>query len=146
MSDEILNRNDRYKAASKKMEQFRPNIQQYALAFSLRSIKEGWTAADHASYFSWFPRAKTWQGGNSFAIFIENSRKEALANVKDAAARKKYDAVSSKSLIKPRAIIAPKGPGQAWTMASAVKTVESNLTGIAPDACTKMCTSKKRVF
>jgi putative heme-binding domain-containing protein len=129
LSDEILNRNDRYKAAAKKMEQFRPNIQQYSLAFSLRSIKEGWTKADHASYFSWFPRAKTWQGGNSFAIFIENSRKAALANVKDKAARKKYDDISSKSLVKPRAITPPKGPGQLWTVATAVKAVEKNLTG-----------------
>jgi putative heme-binding domain-containing protein len=129
MADSILARNDRYKAASKRMEMFRPNIQQFSLAFSLRSIKEGWTNADHASYFSWFPRAKTWQGGNSFAIFIENSRKEALANVKDAALRKKYDATSKKSLTKPRAINPPKGPGQIWTVAKAVKTVEANLTG-----------------
>jgi len=129
MSDEILNRNDRYKAAAKRMEQFRPNTQQFSLAFSLRSIKEGWSKADRASYFSWFPRAKTWQGGNSFSIFIENSRKEALANVKDQAERKKYDEISSKSLIKPRAIVAPKGPGQVWTVASAVKAVENNLKG-----------------
>lgn len=129
MSDEILNRNDRYKAAAKRMEQFRPNTQQFSLAFSLRSIKEGWTKSDHATYFSWFPRAKTWQGGNSFAIFIENSRKEALANVKDAADRKKYDQISNKSLITPRAITAPKGPGQVWTVVGAVKAVENNLSG-----------------
>ncbi|MDE0840436.1 MAG: heme-binding protein, partial [Kiritimatiellae bacterium] len=81
LSDEILERNDRYSAAAKRMEQFRPNVQQFALAFSLRSIATGWTEADRASYFSWFPRANSWQAGNSYDAFIENSRKEALALV-----------------------------------------------------------------
>jgi len=128
LSDEILNRNDRYKAATKKMEQFRPNIQQFSLAFSLRSIKDGWTEADRASYFSWFPRAQTWQGGNSFSIFIKNTLKEALANVKDGTLKAKYTEISSKSLKKSRAVIAPKGPGQLWTVSSATKAVKNNLT------------------
>jgi putative heme-binding domain-containing protein len=129
LSDEILQRNDRYAAAAKRTEQFRPNTQQVSLAFSLRSIKSGWTDADYATYFSWFPKAKTWQGGNSFAIFIENSRKEALANIADSAKKAKYDKISSKSLIKPRAITPPKGPGQVWTVDSAVAAVKDNLKG-----------------
>ncbi|NQZ58570.1 MAG: DUF1080 domain-containing protein, partial [Lentisphaeraceae bacterium] len=70
----------------------------------------------------------TWQGGNSFPIFIEHTRKEALANVKAAALRKKYNTISSKSLKKLRAVIAPKGPGRVWTVRSAVKTVENKLS------------------
>ncbi len=129
LDDKVLARNDRYAAAAKRTEQFRPNVQQVALAFSLRSIKDGWSKADHASYFSWFPRAKTWQGGNSFGAFIENSRKEALANVTDPVLKAKYDAASSKSLAKPRAIQSPIGPGRSWTVAGAVKAVEGNLEG-----------------
>ena len=129
LADEVLQRNDRYAAAAKRTEQFRPNVQQFALAFSLRSIKEGWTDADRASYFSWFPRAKAWQGGNSFGAFIENSRKQALANVTDAVARKKYDAASAKSVVAARAIQTPKGPGRAWTIKGAVSAVQGNLKG-----------------
>ena len=129
LADSVLARNDRYAAAAKRMESFRPNVQQFALAFSLRSIKTGWTDADHASYFSWYPRAKTWQGGNSFAIFIENARKEALANVTDVAKRAEYDTASSKSLTKPRAISPAKGPGRAWTVDGAVTAVKDNLAG-----------------
>ncbi|MDD7986266.1 DUF1080 domain-containing protein [Lentisphaera marina] len=129
LSDEILQRNDRYAAAAKRTEQFRPNTQQVSLAFSLRSIKNGWTDADYATYFSWFPKAKTWQGGNSFAPFIENTRKEALANIADPAKRSKYDKISSKSLVKPRAITPPKGPGQVWTVETAVAAVKDNLKG-----------------
>jgi putative heme-binding domain-containing protein len=127
LSDEILQRNDRYAAAAKRTEQFRPNTQQMALAFSLRSIKNAWTDADYATYFSWFPKAKTWQGGNSFSIFIENSRKEALANIEDPVKKAKYDKISSKSLIKPRAITSPKGPGQIWTVETAVAAVQDKL-------------------
>jgi putative heme-binding domain-containing protein len=129
LDDKVLQRNDGYAQATQRTEQFRPNVQQFALAFSLRSIAEGWSDADRASYFSWFPRAKTWQGGNSFGIFIENSRKEALALVTDEAKRKKYDEVSSKSLTPPRAVTTPKGPYRMWTIADAVKAVENNLKG-----------------
>lgn len=129
MADSILERNDRYKAASKKMEMFRPNIQQYAMAFALHGVKKGWTKADYASYFSWFPRAKSWQGGNSFAIFIENCRKTVLATIKNPQLRDKFDKLSSKSLAPPIAITPPKGPGRAWTVTEAVKTVQNNLKG-----------------
>lgn len=127
LGDEVLQRNDQYAAAAKRTEQFRPNVQQFALAFSLRSIATGWTNADRASYFSWFPRAKTWQGGNSFGIFIENARKEALALVSDETKRATWDAASSKSMAVPRAVTTPAGPGRAWTMAEAIKAVDGNL-------------------
>ena len=129
LDDKVLQRNDNYAKAAQRTEQFRPNVQQFALAFSLRSIKEGWSAADHASYFSWFPRAKTWQGGNSYGAFIENSRKQALANVTNEAARKKYEAASAKSMMPARAIQTPKGPGRSWTVQSAVSAVEGNMKG-----------------
>ena len=129
MDDAILQRNDRYKSASLRMEMYRPNVQQFAMAFALHDIKEGWTKADYASYFSWFPRAKSWQGGNSFAIFIENCRKAVLATVLDPSLKKKYDELSTKSLLPPRAIDPPKGPGRLWIVTDAVKAVEHNLKG-----------------
>ena len=129
LDDKVLQRNDKYAAAAKRTEKFRPNVQQFALAFSLRSIKEGWSDADRASYFSWFPRAKTWQGGNSFGPFIENSRKEALANVADEVKRSKYAEASAKSAVAARAIQTPKGPGRAWEVEGAVAAVEGNLKG-----------------
>ena len=127
LDDAVLERNDRYAAAARRTEQFRPNAQQMSMAFALRSIKNGWSEADRASFFSWFPRAKTWQGGNSFGAFVENIRKEALANVEDEGQRKKYDELSSKSLEKPRAVVSPKGPGREWTLDEAVKVVDKEL-------------------
>jgi putative heme-binding domain-containing protein len=129
LDDKVLQRNDNYAKAAQRTEQFRPNVQQFALAFSLRSVKEGWSDADYASYFSWFPRAKTWQGGNSYGAFIENSRKQALVNVTDEAARKKYEAASAKSMMPARAIQTPKGPGRSWTVKEAVSVVEGNMKG-----------------
>ena len=129
LDDKVLQRNDNYAKAAQRTEQFRPNVQQFALAFSLRSVKEGWSDADYASYFSWFPRAKTWQGGNSYGAFIENSRKQALANVTNEAARKKYEAASAKSMMPARAIETPKGPGRSWTVKEAVSVVGGNMKG-----------------
>ena len=129
LDDKVLQRNDNYAKAAQRTEQFRPNVQQFALAFSLRSVKEGWSDADYASYFSWFPRAKTWQGGNSYGAFIENSRKQALANVTNEAARKKYEAASAKSMMPARAIETPKGPGRSWTVKEAVSAVGGNMKG-----------------
>ncbi|MGJ8691820.1 MAG: family 16 glycoside hydrolase [Thalassotalea sp.] len=129
ISDEILNRNERYKKATLRMKQSQPNIQQYSLAFLLRSISEGWTEADRTSYFSWFPRAKTWQGGNSFSHYIENARKEALIHVVDDSARQQYAHSSLQSEIKSREITPPQGPGQIWTVASASKAFKNNQSG-----------------
>jgi hypothetical protein len=61
--------------------------------------------------------------------FIENSRKQALANVTDEATRKKYEAASAKSMMPARAIQTPKGPGRAWTVKEAVSAVEGNMKG-----------------
>lgn len=129
LSDAILERNDNYAGATKRTEAYRPNVQQFALAFTLRSIATGWTEADRAGYFSWFPRAKTWQGGNSYGAFIENSRKEALALVSDPVLRAKYDAMSGKTVAKARAVVTPKGPGRVWTVDEAVTSVKDNLAG-----------------
>ena len=126
---ELLERNDRYAKAANAMQSSRPNKQQISLAFALRSIKTGWTPELRMTYFSWFPTAKKWHGGNSFKLFIENIRKEALSNVKDAGEKKKLDELSSKTPKVVRNITPPKGPGVNWTVASAVKAVQNNLSG-----------------
>lgn len=127
--EELLQRNDGYARAAKAMQSSRPNKIQISLAFALRSIKTGWTPETRMTYFSWFPTAKKWHGGNSFKLFIENIRKEALANVTDEAEKKKLDELSSKTPKVVRNIVPPKGPGVNWTVASAVKAVQNNLTG-----------------
>lgn len=126
---ELLQRNDGYAQAAKAMQSSRPNKIQISLAFALRSIKTGWTPELRMTYFSWFPTAKKWHGGNSFKLFIENIRKEALSNVDNDAEKKKLDELSNKTPKVTRNVTPPKGPGVNWTVAKAVDAVKDNLSG-----------------
>ncbi|MEZ5326753.1 MAG: plastocyanin/azurin family copper-binding protein [Verrucomicrobiales bacterium] len=58
-----------------------PQKQQFYYAFALREAVNGWTPELRKGYFSWFQKARSFKGGNSFGGFIENIRKEALAKV-----------------------------------------------------------------
>ena len=78
-SDAVLSRNDGYANAARAAAGSRPNAQQIAYMFALRNATAGWTPEHRKTFFSWFSRARTWKGGNSFNGFIDNIRKDALA-------------------------------------------------------------------
>jgi len=125
--DAKLARNTRYARAAQKAHKSRPIVQQIALAFNLRTIKTGWSPELRKAYFSWFPRAGTWSGGHSFPIFIENIRREALANVTDAGEKLALDKLSQAEVKAPHYFTPPKGPGQLWTVDSAYSAVKGRL-------------------
>ena len=54
---------------------------EYALA--LRSIKTGWTQAQHVEYFDWFHKAANFRGGHSFHGFLKNIRTDAIKSLSD---------------------------------------------------------------
>ena len=116
-SDAVLSRHEGYARAAQSASASRPNRQQIALMFALRNATEGWTPELRKTFFSWFPRARTWKGGNSFKGFIENIRTEALANFVPESERAEMDELSSK--VEGGDIpnfVAPQGPGKAWTI------------------------------
>jgi putative heme-binding domain-containing protein len=43
-----------------------------------------WTPAQRERYYAWFPKARTFHGGNSFAKFIERIKDQALAKMPEA--------------------------------------------------------------
>jgi putative heme-binding domain-containing protein len=45
---------------------------------------QNWTPAQRERYFAWFPKARTFHGGNSFVKFIERVKDQALAKVPEA--------------------------------------------------------------
>jgi putative heme-binding domain-containing protein len=128
-SDAVLSRNDGYANAARAAAGSRPNAQQIAFMFALRNATAGWTPELRRTFFGWFPRARQWKGGNSFKGFIENIRKEALANFAPESERVTLETLSTKE---PAALItnfvAPKGPGKAYTVDEALQLVS------APDA------------
>jgi putative heme-binding domain-containing protein len=128
-SDALLARNDEYADAFVKTAGSRPNQQQIAYAYALRMARAGWNPALRKAYFGWFPDTAPWQGGNSFRGFIEAIRRDALANVSDAAERAALDQLSSR---KPPTVVAefppPKGPGRDYSLDDVMALVGSGLS------------------
>lgn len=126
----VLARNDGYAKAANEASSSRPNKQQIAYMFALRNAKAGWTPELRKTYFGWFPRARTWKGGNSFKGFIENTRKEALANFAPQEELAALDELSSKvEAISIPNYVAPKGPGKTYTVDEVVALAKDGLKG-----------------
>src|SRR5262249_55859780 len=68
-TDSLLERNAGYAKAAEEVHKSRPNRQQMSLMVALRNATVGWTPDLRKTYFSWFPHARTWKGGNSFRGF-----------------------------------------------------------------------------
>jgi putative heme-binding domain-containing protein len=128
-SDAVLSRNDGYANAARAAAGSRPNAQQIAYMFALRNATAGWTPELRRTYFSWFPHARTWKGGNSFKGFIENTRKEALARFVPEAERAELDTLSSRNeTVTIANYIAPKGPGRTWSIDEATALAAKGLS------------------
>jgi putative heme-binding domain-containing protein len=129
-NDAVLSRNDGYANAARAAAGSRPNAQQIVYMYALRNATAGWTPELRKTYFSWFPKAKGWRGGNSFKGFIENIRKEALATFVPAEEMGQLDALSMNSEVAniPN-FVAPKGPGRGWKIDEVVALAGTGLTG-----------------
>jgi len=128
-SDSVLARNDRYSKAVEGMHGNRPNRQAIFYANVLREARAGWTPELRKTFFSWFPTTAAWNGGNSFRKFLDSIRDLALTHcVTDDAERAALTTLATAVL--PTAVIpvvAPKGPGQAYTADQIVALAESGL-------------------
>ena len=129
-TDAVLSRNDGYANAARAAAGSRPNGQQISYMFALRNATAGWTPELRKTFFSWFPRARTWKGGNSFKGFIENIRKDAMATFVPPEELAALEELSSKTeAITIPNYVAPKGPGKAWTVDEVVKLTADGLKG-----------------
>jgi putative heme-binding domain-containing protein len=128
-SAQLLARNENYARDVQGTMEGRPNRQQMALAWNLRSATTGWTPELRRQYFAWFPMTKKWRGGNSFHGFIDNARKEALANVPEAE-RATYETLSTK-VDEPATLTftPPTGPGRPYTVDDIMKFAEGRIHG-----------------
>ena len=130
-SDAVLSRNDGYANAARAAAGSRPNAQQIDFMYALRTATAGWTPEHRKTFFSWFPRARSWKGGNSFSGFIENIRQDALATFAPESELAALDALSSKveALTSAPNYVAPKGPGKNWSVDEVVALTSGGLKG-----------------
>lgn len=130
-SDAVLARNDGYARAVAGVHGSRPNRQAIAYVYALRNATAGWTPELRKAFFAWFPRTRVWKGGNSFTKFLENIRTEALANVvTDPGERTALDDLSKKAPpVIAANLVAPKGPGRAYTVDEVAALAKNGLHG-----------------
>ena len=62
----------------------RPRKSRSSMPQALRVLKAGWTPELQQTYFSWFPKAGQFKGGNSLRGFMANIKRDAVANLSEA--------------------------------------------------------------
>ncbi|VTS01706.1 c-type cytochrome [Tuwongella immobilis] len=104
--------------------------EQIDLARALRVLKAGWTPALRTQYFSWFLKASTFKGGNSFGGFMANIKRDAIETLsaeEKVALKPLIDAqvggVATITKVPPRAKV------KEWTMNDLADKVAGGLKG-----------------
>ncbi|MEO1844171.1 MAG: family 16 glycoside hydrolase [Akkermansiaceae bacterium] len=94
--DNLLKRSGGYGKSFLNQKANNPQRQQIHYAYALKNVANGWTPELRKDYFKWFAKSRNFQGGASFGGFIENFRKESLAQISDQKERAEMDALSKK--------------------------------------------------
>jgi hypothetical protein len=97
-SEDLILRNPQYGLDIAKMLEKMPEPQQTYLAIMLSKAKKGWNPEMREKYFSWYRKAFSYRGGNSYIGFIDKARNFALKNVSKGK-RKYYDELSGGDLL-----------------------------------------------
>ena len=93
-------------------------------------LKAGWTPALRDGFFSWFPRAAQFKGGNSLRGFMANIRRDAMANLDDAEKARLKPIMESRPVPSPSTVAGPERRFvKKWTLDALVPPVESGLKG-----------------
>lgn len=128
VSDALLARNRGYGGSISSMLANQPDQLQYHLAFSLRNLKSGWTPEQRKIYFSWFGKARTWSGGNSYQKFLTNMSDDAFNNASDTE-RLAVEALGLRKAYVAPPLPTPKGPGREYTTDEILKLAADKLKG-----------------
>ena len=123
---ELLTRNGRYGGTIAKMLANQPAIEKLHLAFVLRNLRYGWTMEERKRYFKFLDAMRGKSGGASYQGFLNNIRKDALANMSEAERRV---LATNTPQPKPTELPKPKGPGKAWTVDDISKLTAAGLSG-----------------
>ncbi len=98
---------------------------QYALW--LRSLESGWTTDLRRKYFGWFNQALSLRGGNSFSRFLQNIRKEAVANLSNADKKELGDLLTVKAKpVDPTAELKARSLVKKWSVNELLPIVTAN--------------------
>ncbi len=126
---ELLTRNGRYGGTIAKMLANQPELENVHLALVLRNVKYGWTLEQRLEYVQWIEKAKGWSGGASYTGFLDNVKKEALANATEAERKAIAAGVVAYRPPSLDELPKPKGPGRDWTVEDLLGMTADGLSG-----------------
>ncbi len=117
--------------------------EQIEYARALRMLKEGWTPELRKSYFQWFVKAATYKGGNSFALFVEHIKEDAVKNLSDAEKKELKPILEAKPETALAEIFPPRPMVKNWTMDEVEALAEKGLVQRDFDRGRKMFAAAK---
>lgn len=118
----VITRNAGYGGTIKTMMDNHPSSRELGYAFALRNLKTGWTVEQRRQYFEFLNQTAKFSGGASFAGFLTNIRNEALGFCTNEERAALADVTGESFNPVPNfQITPPKGPGQVWTIDSAMR-------------------------
>ncbi|HTN03375.1 MAG TPA: c-type cytochrome, partial [Planctomycetaceae bacterium] len=101
--------------------------EQIDLARAIRFVKSGWTPELRKSYLSWFLKAGTFTGGNSFGGFMKNIKTDAVATMTDEERAAFKDLIEATPEAAAVAIAPPRPLVKEWTMEELTPLLETGL-------------------
>ncbi len=126
---ELAKRNASYGKTVAEMIANLPPAQVIHYIYCLRVVKGPWEKDERMRFIKWFDQLLTKKGGESYAGFIVDLKKEALA----VATREEREWIARLDSAVPESALANlpevKGPGREWTVEEVVKLAESGLEG-----------------
>lgn len=116
-----------YGAAILKMMANTPNTRNIHYSYCLRQVRSGWTPEDRKYFFGWLNEALAKDGGKSFAGFIRAIRRDAIALLETADVEALHGLLEDFPAVDLSKLPKPKGPGENWTVDSAMKLFGTDL-------------------
>ncbi len=103
--------------------------EQIDYARALRVLDVGWTPELRAAYFSWFPKAGRYNGGNSFRGFMANIRRDAMARLSQGERQRLKPILEAPAETSKTAEFPERKFVKKWTLDELAPLVESGLKG-----------------
>ncbi len=126
---ELAKRNKQYGKTVENMIAQLPPAQVIHYIYCLRVVNGPWKADERERFFSWFDSLLQKKGGNSYAGFVEDLRKQTLATCTP----EEREQLAKRAHVNPENLLANlpeiKGPGRVWTIEEVVKLADSGLEG-----------------
>ncbi|MFM7070452.1 MAG: c-type cytochrome [Planctomycetota bacterium] len=104
--------------------------EQIDYARALRVLKAGWTPESRKTYFEWFLKAASYKGGASFALFVQNIKRDALETLSEAEKLALKEIIEAIPPADAKPTPAPPRPiVKQWTLAELNAIVDQGLKG-----------------